>query len=170
MSSGGKGGETTTEIDPQVKSVMMDMAARGKELSMLPKLNYMGLTMAAPSEATQHYANQRNSQANLLGVGMAGSPLDGLPEATEINGMKGYRAWDLYKDDMQRQFNTRPGTLAKYEQFIPGQFSPELYDKNYVKPERPSGGSVPGYGGGMFNIPSLDYDTLMAIYGQGGQR
>ena len=51
MSSGGKGGETSTEIDPDVKRVMMDMAARGKQISQLPKLNYQGLTMAAPSAA-----------------------------------------------------------------------------------------------------------------------
>ena len=156
MSSGGKGGEQKTEIDADVKRVMMDMAARGKQISQLPKLNYQGLTMAAPSAATEHYANARNAQANLLGVGMEGSPLGGLPEAKEVNGMRGYSAYDLYKDDIARQ---DPSQLAAYNAITPGQF-------DVPGANMPQGSMYPGYGGGMFNIPNLDYDTLMAIYGQ----
>ena len=165
MSSGGKGGEQKTEIDPDVKRVMMDMAARGKQISQLPKLNYQGLTMAAPSAATEHYANARNAQANLLGVGMAGSPLDGLPEAKEVNGMRGYSAYDLYKDDIARQ---DPSQLAKYNAITPGQFEMPAPAPGQIPPFNNPG--FPGYGGGMFNIPNIDYDTLMAMYSQGGRR
>ena len=153
MSSGGKGGETSTEIDPDVKRVMMDMAARGKQISQLPKLNYQGLTMAAPSAASEHYANARNAQANLLGVGMEGSPLAGLPEAKEINGMRGYSAYDLYKDDIARQ---DPNQLAKYNAITPGQFQmPNV-------PQIPGGPQMPGF---PPNIPGLDYNTIASIYG-----
>ena len=152
MSSGGKGGETSTEIDPDVKRVMMDMANRGKQISQLPKLNYQGLTMAAPSAATEHYANARNAQANLLGVGMEGSPLAGLPEAKEINGMRGYSAYDLYKDDIARQ---DPNQLAKYNAITPGQFQmPNV-------PQIPGGPQMPGFP----YTPGLDYSTIASIYG-----
>ena len=158
MSSGGKGGETSTEIDPDVKRVMMDMAARGKQISELPKLNYQGLTMAAPSAATEHYANARNSQANLLGVGMEGSPLAGLPEAKEMNGMRGYSAYDLYSDDIARQ---DPSQLAKYNAITPGQFQ---MPQGQGGPQGPGGPNLPGLPPGI-NVPGLDYSTIASIYG-----
>ena len=158
MSSGGKGGETETKIDPEVKAVMMDMAKRGKAISQLPKLNYQGLTMAAPSAATENYANQRNAQANLLGVGMQGSPLAGLPEAKEINGMKGYAAHDLYKDELGRQFKNNPQALQKYNQIVPGQFQ----NPNTANPNQ-----MPNQPGSMLP-PWLNYDALAEMWRNGG--
>jgi hypothetical protein len=152
MSSGGKGGEQKTEIDPDVKRVMMDMAARGKQISQLPKLNYQGLTMAAPSAATEHYANARNAQANLLGVGMEGSPLDGLPEAKEMNGMRGYSAYDLYKDDIARQ---DPSKLAAYNAITPGQFEMPTTGGNGQYPGVPN---IPG-------APNIDWEMIQRLYG-----
>ena len=126
--SGGKGGEETQtqEIDPQFKQRILAAFDRGDELSKTAPLNYTGLTLAAPSDATKSYYNQTNDMANLLGLGMAaGKPTDGLPEhEEEMGGMKGYRAHRGLMQELQRQHSQYPDRVAQLNSLIPGLMDP----------------------------------------------
>ena len=126
--SGGKGGEETQtqEIDPQFKQRILASFDRGDALSKTAPLNYMGLTLAAPSDATKSYYNQTNDMANLLGLGMAsGKPTDGLPEhEKEMGGMRGYRAHRGLMQELQRQHSQYPDRVAKLNSLMPGLMDP----------------------------------------------
>jgi len=164
--SKGKGGETTQELDPEFKKRILSAFDRGEQLSKMPYVPYTGLTTAAPSGATKSYMNTTNDAANLLGVGMAGSPLDDLPEAKEnALGQKGYSAHDIYAGDLENAWEMYPGKMQQINQIVPGLL------------DGPAGSQTGGSQGGasqppphlqhltgMFP-PGFDYSQLAQMYG-----
>ena len=123
--SKGKGGETSTEIPPEFKSRILAAFDKGEQLSETAPIPYQGLTLAAPSDATKHYMTQTNDAANMLGLGMAGSPLDSLPKnERDIGGMKGYRAHRGYVQELQRAHRNYPERVAALNQLVPGLLDP----------------------------------------------
>jgi hypothetical protein len=82
--------------------------------------------------------NQTNDAANLLGLGMAGNPTDGLPEAKTVNGMTGYAANDLYQDEIARQWEQNPQKVGNLNSLVPNLMP---------NPNQPQGGGqgMPGY-------------------------
>ena len=154
MSSGGKGDSQSTSLDPELKSRLIKTFDQGAKLSRTAPLNYTGLTMAAPSAATQSYMNQTNNAANLLGLGMAGNPTDGLPEAKTVNGMTGYAANDLYQDEVARQWEQNPQKVQGLNSLVPNLMT---------NPNQPQG-NVPG----MPNVPGFppgyNYTDIARFY------
>lgn len=122
-----KGGEKTqkTEIDPEFKRRILSTFDRADALSKLPPVPYQGLTMAAPSDATKQALTNTNKAASMLGVGMEGDILDGLPKhEREMGGIKGYSAHRGYQQELQRMYREYPELYAQYQQFMPGLLSP----------------------------------------------
>lgn len=150
--SGGKGGEETQtqEIDPQFKQRILSAFDRGDQLSKTAPLNYTGLTMAAPSDATKSYYNQTNDMANLLGLGMAsGKPTDGLPEHEQrMGGINGYSSHRGVMEEVRRQHERYPERVAALNSLMPGLMDPSA---NHRDNEwyRGSQQSLPRAGGGM---------------------
>ena len=168
--SKGKGGETTQEIDPEFKKRILSAFDRGEELSKMPYVPYTGLTTAAPSSATQSWMETTNDAANLLGVGMAGSPLDDLPEAKEnALGQKGYSAHDIYVGDLENAWEMYPGKMQQINQIVPGLL------------DGPAGSNIgSSQGGGASQLPphlqhlagmfppGFDYTQIAQMYGNRG--
>lgn len=128
--SGGKGGETEMKLDPEFKSRILKTFDRGDKLSQTSPIPYQGLTLAAPSDATKHWMTQTNDAANLLGVGMAGSPLDSLPKnERDIGGMKGYRAHRGYMQELQRAHRNYPDKVRALNALMPGLLDPTEHHK-----------------------------------------
>ena len=123
--SKGKGGETSTDIPPEFKQRILGAFDRGEQLSKTSPIPYQGLTLAAPSDATKHYMTQTNNAANMLGLGMAGSPLDSLPKhEREMGGLKGYRAHRGYEQELQRMYREYPDKVAALNALTPGLLDP----------------------------------------------
>jgi len=160
--SGGKGGETTTEIPPEFKQRILKTFDKGEALSNLAPIPYQGLTLAAPSDATKNWMTQTNDAANLLGVGMAGSPLDSLPaNERDMGGMKGYRAHRGYVQELQRAHREYPEHVAALNRMIPGLLNPPKVHRDNEKMfpglqgQGPAGGQLP---------PGFNYQDIIARY------
>jgi hypothetical protein len=191
--SGGKGGESSTEmkLPPWLEAESKELIARGKELAKLPPLPYSGLTMAAPSSMTKQGLVNSNAAANALGIGTAGDILAGLPQETEMDGMSGYRAYDLYQSEVDRQRELNPNLMSRYEQLSPSIFGETPFGQGTPGSPGPGGGYGPAYptppggggaGGGHVAPGSFDpygayadyfadlgltIDELRAMYGGG---
>ena len=165
--SGGKGGETTTEIPPEFKQRILKAFDRGDELSRTVPLTYTGITQAAPSEATQSAWNQTNDMANLLGLGMAsGKPTDGLPGEERLrdqHGIKGYDAHWGHVGEVKRQNKLYPERVAALDNVMPGLLD---LPTNH-RPETPNGPNNPGNPYNPYN-PNYDYDQIREIIRRGG--
>ena len=163
MSSGGKGGETTTEIPPEFKERILGAYDRGEKLATTAPLTYTGITQAAPSEATQSAWNQTNDMANLLGLGMAsGKPTDGLPGGERLrdqHGIKGYDAHWGHVGEVQRQNKLYPERVQALNSLVPG-----LLDM----PDNHSSAQTGGTNTGA--APQYNYDQIMEIIRRGGIR
>jgi hypothetical protein len=159
--SGGKGGETTTEIPPEFKERILGAYDRGEKLATTAPLTYTGITQAAPSEATQSSWNQTNDMANLLGLGMAsGKPTDGLPGEQRLRdqqGIKGYDAHWGHVGEVQRQNKLYPEKVAALNSLIPG-----LLDMPSNHSSAQTGGTNTGV------TPQYNYDQIMEIVRRGG--
>lgn len=154
--SGGKGGETEMKLDPEFKSRILNTFDRGEQLSQTSPIPYQGLTLAAPSDATKHWMTQTNDAANLLGVGMAGSPLDSLPEhERDMGGLKGYRAHRGYVQELQRAHREYPEKVAALNSVIPGLLDPPKVHQgsDWYKNSQASGGQ--GAGNNYQNIVDM---------------
>lgn len=154
--SGGKGGETEMKLDPEFKSRILKTFDRGDKLSQTAPIPYQGLTLAAPSDATKHWMTQTNDAANLLGVGMAGSPLDSLPKnERDIGGLKGYRAHRGYVQELRRAHREYPERVAALNQLIPGLLDPPSVhrDKKWYQDYKGTAGR--GAGGQYQNIADI---------------
>jgi hypothetical protein len=143
--SKGKGGETEMKLDPEFKSRILKTFDRGDKLSQTAPIPYQGLTLAAPSDATKHWMTQTNDAANLLGVGMAGSPLDSLPKnERDMGGLKGYRAHRGYVQELQRAHREYPEKVAALNALMPGLLDPPKVHQGNQKMfpgSGPSGGA-----------------------------
>lgn len=148
--SKGKGGETSTDIPPEFKQRILSAFDRGEELSKTSPIPYQGLTLAAPSDATKHYMTQTNNAANMLGLGMAGSPLDSLPKhEREMGGLKGYRAHRGYEQELQRMHREYPDKVAALNALTPGLLDPlEVHKGTKMFPNIQKGQT--GGGGNQF--------------------
>jgi hypothetical protein len=121
-----KGGETVQkqEIDPEFKRRMLATYDKADALSKLAPVPYQGLTMAAPSDATKQAYTNTNKAASLLGVGVEGDILAGLPEEKEINGQRGYSSFDGYEQELSRMYKNFPDLFKQYQQFMPNLLNP----------------------------------------------
>jgi len=123
--SGGKGGEQKTEMDPDFKREGLEAIRTGKELSKQSPIPYMGLVQAAPSGATKQAWTNVNDSANLLGLGMAGDPSDGLPEhESTMAGQTGYTSHRGHIQNLQRHWREYPELMRELEQYMPGVVTP----------------------------------------------
>lgn len=129
---GGKGGESKSELDPEMKAMAREVFQRGKQLSSLSPVPFQGLTMAAPSQATRQAWTNTNSAANALGLGMAGDPSDGLPEhERSMGGIKGYTSHRGYQQELQRAWREYPEKMQALNNMIPGLMNPtQHHQKN----------------------------------------
>lgn len=155
-SGGGKGGESKQELDPEMKGMAREVWNKGKHLSELAPTPYMGLTMAAPSEATKASWTNKNKAANALGLGMSGDPADGIQmQEVERNGMKGYSAFPQYQQELQQMWEQYPERMRALNKAMPGLMDPA---KDY-QPQAPQA-----------QVP-YDFSQIASIYtGRGTRR
>jgi hypothetical protein len=171
MASGGKGGETTTEIPPEFKQRILSTFDRGEKMATTAPMNYTGITQAAPSQATQSSWNQTNDMANLLGLGMAsGQPTDDLPGGERLrdqHGMKGYDAHWGYVGELGRQQKLYPERVAAMNELIPGLMDPPTNHRGKGfwedAPGAAGGGEATSGPGGQMN-----YDQILKMIRGGG--
>lgn len=122
---GGKGGESKQELDPEMKAMARKLFARGEKLAASNPVPYMGATMAAPSAATKTAWTNTNNAANLLGLGMAGDPSDGIKmKETTTGGVTGYAAHDGFQDTLKTAWEQYPERMRALNQLIPGLMNP----------------------------------------------
>lgn len=161
--SGGKGGEQKTEIDPQFKSAILSTFKKGEKLAATAPLMYTGLTRAAPSEASKKAMTNVNGAANLLGIGVEGDILAGLPNSREkeMGGIKGYAPIDGTMENIAKAREMFPNQVAGLEQMVPG-----LFGDDPSKPQVPNG--IPPHLASMLP-PGFDYSQLANIYRQRGK-
>ena len=124
---GGSGGTQTQEVkmDPDFKREGLEAIRTGKELSKMTPIPYMGLVQAAPSAATKQAWTNVNDSANLLGLGMAGDPSDGLPEHERtMGGQTGYTSHRGHVQNLQRHWREYPELMRALEGYMPGVVTP----------------------------------------------
>ena len=166
--SGGKGGETTTEIPPEFKQRILSTFDRGEQMAKTAPMNYTGITLAAPSEATQSSWNQTNGMANMLGLGMSsGQPTDGLPDDVRLQnqqGQKGYGAHFGYVGELGRQQKFYPERVAAMNKLIPGLLDPPTNHRGKGFWE-----DAPGTRGGNASAGGdMSYDQILEMIRRGG--
>ena len=177
MSSGGKGGETTTEIPPEFKQRILSAFDRGEQIATTAPMTYMGITQAAPSEATQSSWNQTNDMANMLGLGMAsGKPTDDLPGGNrlrEMGGQKGYDAHWGYTQELQRQHREYPERVEALNALVPGLLDPANVHRGEPNmfPNVPKAGAgAGGAAGGPGGAAGMSYEQILKMMQNGGFR
>lgn len=163
-SGGGKGGEQKQELDPEMKAMARKVFSRGEQLASTAPVPYTGITMAAPSDATKSAWTNQNKAANLLGVGMAGDPADGIMMTERTKGpMKGYAAHEEYTRELQRAWREYPERMQALNQLIPGLMNPGKSHADTVQNSQPTGPYRPG-------MP-FDYSQIANMYNaRGGRR
>lgn len=163
MSKSGGGGQQTqeTKMDPDFKKAGLEAIRTGKELSKQSPIPYMGLVQAAPSDATRQAWTNVNKSANLLGLGMAGDPSDGLPEHERtMGGQTGYTSHRGHVENLQRHWREYPELMRELEQYMPGVVTPpksqqhtQWWQDANAAPENP----YPAANG-------MDYENIMNAY------
>tara|TARA_B100000073_G_scaffold46278_1_gene34252 strand:- start:4160 stop:4819 length:660 start_codon:yes stop_codon:yes gene_type:complete len=104
----GKGSSQTTEVkipkwqEDEIKSALEK--AKGLNLPYAP---YMGITSVAPREGRDASLNMARSAFGLPQYKSA------LPTPTEMGGMRGYRAYDVYADALERFKQQNPDHYAR---------------------------------------------------------
>ena len=162
-SGGGKGGEQKQELDPEMKAMARKVFDRGEKLASSNPVPYQGITMAAPSEATKSAWSNQNKAANLLGLGIAGDPADGIMMTERTKGpLRGYSAHEEYTRELQRAWNEYPERMRALNQLIPGLMDPAQKHAKMFKNVQPVGPYKPG-------VP-FDYSQIAALYGRGGRQ
>jgi hypothetical protein len=158
--SGGKGGEQTTEIDPQFKDAILKTFNKGEKLSQTAPLMYTGITRAAPSEASKKAMTNVNGAANLLGIGVEGDILAGLPNSREVEmgGIKGYAPIDGTMENIAKAREMFPNQVSQLEQLVPGLFGDAPSNPSYQVPN----GLPPHLASQL--PPGYDYSQLANIY------
>jgi hypothetical protein len=164
--SGGKGGEQKSEMDPDFKRAGLEAIETGKQLSKMSPIPYMGLVQAAPSQATRQAWTNVNNSANLLGLGMAGDPADGLPEhERDMGGQKGYTSFRGYSQNLQRTWREFPELMQALEDYMPGVVTPaKVHRENSTMFPAFNQGSTPGQLNPYPNANGMSYENLINAY------
>lgn len=164
--SGGKGGETKNEIDPDFKRAGLEAIETGKRLSKMTPIPYMGLVQAAPSQATRQAWTNVNDSANLLGLGMAGDPSDGLPEhERSMGGQRGYTSHRGHVQNLQRHWREYPELMQALENYMPGIATPpKVHRENATMFPAFNQGSVPGQLNPYPINNGMSYENLINAY------
>ena len=103
-----KGGSQTTEvIIPQWQEDEIKKALKKAEGLNLPYAPYMGVTSVAPSANRDDSLNTARSAFGLPQYKSA------LPEPTEMGGLRGYRAYDVYSDALDNFKTQYPDHYAR---------------------------------------------------------
>ena len=103
-----KGGSQTTEVKiPQWQEDEIKKALAKAEGLNLPYAPYMGITSVAPREGRDV---SLNTARNAFGLPEYKST---LPPPTEMGGLRGYRAFDVYDDALKRFKQQNPDHYAR---------------------------------------------------------
>lgn len=114
MSKGGSSTTTEVKIPKWQEDEIKKALEKAKGLN-LPYAPYMGITSVAPSESRDASLNMAR---NAFGLPQYKSA---LPPPTEMGGMRGYRAYDVYADALERFKQQNP---EQYERIV-AQTAPE---------------------------------------------
>jgi len=106
MSKGGSSQTTEVKIPKWQEDEIKLALEKAKGLN-LPYAPYMGVTSIAPSENRDASLNMARSAFGLPQYKSA------LPEPTEMGGMRGYRAYDVYADALERFKQQNPDQYAR---------------------------------------------------------
>ena len=121
-------------------------------------------TKGSFDEATKTAWDNKNAAANALGLGMAGSPSDGIQmEEVTRNGMTGYSAFPAYQQELQEMWRQYPERMRALNQAMPGLMDPAK-DWRPAQPEtaKPQQPALP-YRPGM----PYDFSQIANLYNRG---
>ncbi len=161
MSGGGKGGseKQSVQIPAWLEQSGKRMLTRGEQLSQTAMPVYRGLTQAAPSDMTKQFITNSNAGASALGLGMSGDPLAGLPQEVELDGMRGYRASDVYDAEAARQWEQNPDQMHKLNSLMPGLFDVPEGTQQQQQPTTPQEWQDYIQNGGSWNNIQFPWGT-----------
>ncbi len=114
MSKGGSSTTTEVKIPKWQEDEIKKALEKAKGLN-LPYAPYMGITSVAPREGRDASLNMARNAFGLPEYKSA------LPPPTEMGGMRGYRAYDVYADALERFKQQNP---EQYERIV-AQTAPE---------------------------------------------
>ena len=111
--AGGKGGSQTTtqEVPEWQKKEIMEAIQKAKAMN-IPYAPYTGIDVVAPAQGLNDNLN--------LGLGAFGmSPMQSvLPEAVSEGGLRGYRSYDMYQDNLDKFKEMYPDIYRRIDSLV----------------------------------------------------
>ena len=154
--SGGKGGSSTTKVEiPEwmEREAKMNLA-EGRKVSKLGYVPYYGPDVAAFNDAQLAARQNVNDMASAFGMQGAGS--FSMPEAVEVDGIRGYTSGSLYDQALAELEARRPNQYqAIMDRFIDPVGTGGLGDKpiSEMTPEE----LAEYYASGNFNFGNIRF-------------
>tara|TARA_R100001377_G_scaffold63969_2_gene39558 strand:+ start:327 stop:1268 length:942 start_codon:yes stop_codon:yes gene_type:complete len=115
--SGGKGGSQTSqvEIPSWIQQPSMRNMARAEDVQQIGYQPYMGPDVAGFTEPQQQAMQSNIDAASAFGLVDPGmNAMDGMPQATDYNGMSGYSSFPLYEQAVNDMNAANPEQAAAY--------------------------------------------------------
>ena len=149
--SGGKGGSSTTkvEIPKYLEDASRANLAEAKEVSRIGNVPLYGPQIAAFNDA--QVAARQNVNDMAAAFGMQGAGDFQMPEAVEVDGVRGYETIGLYDQ-----------ALAELEARRPGQYA--AITSRFLDPFGDGSVNIPG----MPNFSNMTAEELAAFYSRMG--
>jgi len=112
--SGGKGGNTTTEvaIPEWLESAARQNIGRANEIAQIGYVPYYGPDVAAMTPMQMSAGGNINAAANAFGLGAPTSAGAGMPTAMDYGGMGAYSSAPLYEQSLSQLEMRAPGQYA----------------------------------------------------------
>jgi len=144
MSGGGKGGKqsSSVEIPSWIQQPSIRNMARAEELQKVGYMPYMGPDVAGFTQPQQQAMQSNIDAASAFGLVDPGmNAMDGMPEATDYNGMSTHSSFPMFEMAVADMKAARPGQAQAYDDLF--------VDPTVVKPDAPVN-PYPYFNGGMF--------------------
>lgn len=110
----GKGGETKTQIDPQLQAASLDALDYAASAARLPFTPNRGVQIAAPTSQMVSSMQGSNSAASAFGLGSAPLNLPGAEQTS--NGISGYSTGGIYDQSLNSSYS--PGMRQSIDELF----------------------------------------------------
>jgi hypothetical protein len=143
--SGGKGGSQTSqvEIPSWIQQPSIRNMARAEDVQQIGYQPYMGPDVAGFTQPQQQAMQSNIDAASAFGLVDPGmNAMDGMPQATDYNGLSGYSSFPLYEQAVNDMKEANPRQAQVYD---------SLFSEGAATNGFPNLDSLWG-NGGMFNV------------------
>ena len=143
--SGGKGGSQTSqvEIPSWIQQPSIRNMARAEDVQQIGYQPYMGPDVAGFTQPQQQAMQSNIDAASAFGLVDPGmNAMDGMPQATDYNGLSGYSSFPLYEQAVNDMKEANPRQAQVYD---------SLFSEGAATNRFPNLDSLWG-NGGMFNV------------------